>query len=222
MRDVVSYTDYFVICSGRNRAPDAGDAAEMPRGAQARPACSPAGSTASAQGDWILLDFLDVVVHVFTPEARGFYRLESLWGEVPSESYARVPEPRLHPGRGAGAAGRGDPRLAERMVALRAEMEPLRRRWQQIVIAIGSNGGGLDKRDAERCARRSSRLSTRWSDDPPRSDRTACRSRIIDRGLLDFPTVIDGEPALLCWQVGSSGSSSGTRSRTGFAGRRPL
>ena len=40
------------------------------------------------QGDWILLDYLDVVVHVFTPEARAYYRLEALWGQVPSESYA--------------------------------------------------------------------------------------------------------------------------------------
>ena len=48
----------------------------------------PAGIDGQATGDWILLDFLDVVVHVFTPEARNFYRLESLWGEVPSEAYA--------------------------------------------------------------------------------------------------------------------------------------
>ena len=49
----------------------------------------PAGADGQARaGDWILLDFLDVVVHVFTPEARSYYRLESLWGEVPSEAYA--------------------------------------------------------------------------------------------------------------------------------------
>ena len=41
------------------------------------------------EGRWILLDYLDVVVHVFTPDARSFYRLESLWGEVPSESFAQ-------------------------------------------------------------------------------------------------------------------------------------
>lgn len=41
-----------------------------------------------AQGDWILIDYLDAVVHIFTPEAREFYRLESLWGQVPSETFA--------------------------------------------------------------------------------------------------------------------------------------
>jgi ribosome-associated protein len=33
---------------------------------------------------WILMDYLDVVVHIFTPDARDFYRLEQLWGEVPA------------------------------------------------------------------------------------------------------------------------------------------
>ena len=37
-------------------------------------------------GRWVLLDYVDVVVHVFTPEAREFYRLESLWGQVPQET----------------------------------------------------------------------------------------------------------------------------------------
>ena len=35
---------------------------------------------------WILMDYLDVVVHIFTPEAREFYRLEQLWGEAPARS----------------------------------------------------------------------------------------------------------------------------------------
>ena len=88
MGEVVTYTDYFVICTGRN-----------PRQTQAisdgireqlkREGLLQRRIEGQAQGDWILLDYLDVVVHVFTPDARSFYRLESLWGEVPSESYAQ-------------------------------------------------------------------------------------------------------------------------------------
>ena len=36
------------------------------------------------QARWILMDYLDVVVHVFTPETREYYRLEQLWGEAPA------------------------------------------------------------------------------------------------------------------------------------------
>jgi ribosome-associated protein len=88
MLDVVSYTDHFVICSGRNPRQTQAIAAEM-REALKRDRIVPRNVDGERQGDWILLDYLDVVVHVFTPDARSFYRLESLWGEVPSESYAQ-------------------------------------------------------------------------------------------------------------------------------------
>jgi ribosome-associated protein len=87
MGDVVTYTDYFVICSGRTARQTQAIAAEI-RETLKREGVAARGVDGERQGDWILLDFLDVVVHVFTPDARAFYRLESLWGEVPSESYA--------------------------------------------------------------------------------------------------------------------------------------
>jgi ribosome-associated protein len=40
----------------------------------------------SGGGDWILLDYLDFIVHIFTPEAREFYRLDVLWKQAPAES----------------------------------------------------------------------------------------------------------------------------------------
>ncbi len=36
------------------------------------------------EGTWILADYLDIVLHVFTPEARAYYKLEDLWGDVPA------------------------------------------------------------------------------------------------------------------------------------------
>jgi ribosome-associated protein len=35
------------------------------------------------EGTWVLIDFLDIVVHVFVPESRELYRLDELWGQVP-------------------------------------------------------------------------------------------------------------------------------------------
>ena len=84
MEDVVGYTDCFLICSGQNARPRAGHRPGDRVRPQARrgPRCRLA-ATAAREGDWILLDYLDVVVHLFTPEARDFYRLEQLWGQVP-------------------------------------------------------------------------------------------------------------------------------------------
>lgn len=87
MRGVVSYTDWFVICSGRNPRQTQAVSDEIHTGLK-RDRVIQQRIEGQQQGDWILLDYLDVVVHVFTPEARVYYRLESLWGEVPSESYA--------------------------------------------------------------------------------------------------------------------------------------
>ena len=88
MRAVVGYTDYFVICSGRNPRQTGAIVDGIRERLKGDDRVLPQRVEGDRQGDWVLLDYLDVIVHVFTPEARAFYRLESLWGQVPSETYA--------------------------------------------------------------------------------------------------------------------------------------
>jgi ribosome-associated protein len=86
LREIVSYTDYFVICSGgtERQTKEIHDAIYqelkdvyglLPRRVE--------GLTESR---WILMDYLDAVVHIFTPDARSYYRLEQLWGDAPSQT----------------------------------------------------------------------------------------------------------------------------------------
>jgi len=82
MAEAVGYTDYFVIVSGastRQTRAIADAVVEGLRTAGARPA----RTEGERDAEWILLDYLDLVVHVFTPGARDFYRLEALWRDVP-------------------------------------------------------------------------------------------------------------------------------------------
>ena len=84
MRPVCSYTDYFVICTGQNPRQAKAIYDEVHERLKADHRLIPRGVTGAAEARWILADYLDVVFHVFTPEAREYYRLEDLWGDVPS------------------------------------------------------------------------------------------------------------------------------------------
>ncbi len=88
MSEVVSYTDHFVICTGRTPRQTQAISDAIREELKRDDRVIARRVEGQAQGDWILLDYLDVVVHIFTPEARTFYRLESLWGQVPSETFA--------------------------------------------------------------------------------------------------------------------------------------
>jgi len=81
MDEAVSYTDFFVIASGANTRQTKAIAAEIQH--KLRAERRPARVEGEREGEWILLDYIDVVVHVFSPTARDFYRLETLWGDVP-------------------------------------------------------------------------------------------------------------------------------------------
>ena len=83
VRGMVSYTDFFVICSGRSERQTKAihDAVyEALKGS----GVLPRRVEGARESRWVLMDYLDAVVHVFTPDAREFYRLEQLWGEAPS------------------------------------------------------------------------------------------------------------------------------------------
>jgi ribosome-associated protein len=88
LRGIVSYTDFFVICSGNTerqaKAIHDGIYEELKNGDHGR--LLPRRTEGAREARWILLDYWDVVVHIFTPDARAYYRLENLWGEAPARS----------------------------------------------------------------------------------------------------------------------------------------
>jgi ribosome-associated protein len=84
LRGVVGYTDYFLICSGNTGRQTKAIHDGILEGLKREHDTLPRRVEGSSRADWILMDYLDVVVHIFTPEAREYYRLEQLWGEAPS------------------------------------------------------------------------------------------------------------------------------------------
>lgn len=84
LRGMIGYTDYFVICSGRTARQTKAIHDAIHEGMKHDHGLLPRRVEGVAGGQWILMDYLDVVVHVFTPETREYYRLEQLWGEAPA------------------------------------------------------------------------------------------------------------------------------------------
>jgi ribosome-associated protein len=85
MRPVCSYTDFFVLCTGQNPRQTQAIWDEVHGRLKTDEKALPRSVEGKGEGTWIVADYLDVVLHVFTPEARSFYGLEDLWGDVPVE-----------------------------------------------------------------------------------------------------------------------------------------
>ncbi len=81
-------TGYFVIATGTTDRHVRSIADEVEDQLRETAGIKPIGREGEREGRWILLDFADVVVHVFQPDERDFYRLEKLWSDAP-----RVPLP---------------------------------------------------------------------------------------------------------------------------------
>ncbi len=89
--DAVGYADYFVVCTGNTeRQVKAVHDAVLKR-VKDDERLIPKRVEGVTEATWILMDYLDVVLHVFTPDARDFYRLDRLYGDVPRETYTSAP-----------------------------------------------------------------------------------------------------------------------------------
>ena len=83
MRAVCDYTDYFVIATGANTRQTKAIHDEVLVRLKADNRIVPRSTGGIPEATWIVDDYLDVVLHVFTPETREHYRLEDLWNDVP-------------------------------------------------------------------------------------------------------------------------------------------
>jgi ribosome-associated protein len=84
MRAVCDYTDYFVIASGRNPRQTKSIHDDVYATQKSEQGLLPRSISGLPEATWIVSDYLDVVLHVFTPETREYYRLEDLWSDVPA------------------------------------------------------------------------------------------------------------------------------------------
>ena len=81
LRKASAFTDFFVICTGSNvRQVQA--IAEAVRAAIGKAGARPALVEGLGRGEWVLIDYFDFIVHIFSPAKREFYGLERLWGDA--------------------------------------------------------------------------------------------------------------------------------------------
>jgi ribosome-associated protein len=93
VRDFTSIADYFIICSGRSDR----QVQSIAQGIEGNDGgVSPRSVEGASRGHWVLMDFSDVIVHIFYEPVREFYDLEGLWGDAPRidlpEPYSKLAE----------------------------------------------------------------------------------------------------------------------------------
>jgi ribosome-associated protein len=87
VRGMTSYADYFVLGSGESER-QVGATAEYLREKLREEGYRTIGAEGFETGHWVLLDFGEVVVHLFSTEVRAFYDLDGLWADAPKEKVA--------------------------------------------------------------------------------------------------------------------------------------
>ncbi|MHB8068275.1 MAG: ribosome silencing factor [Desulfobaccales bacterium] len=85
-----SFADYFLICSGTSRRHVSALAQRLEE-ALSQAGVEPLGVEGLQEGLWVLMDYNDVVIHIFSQEIRQFYDLEGLWAEAPKTNLTPAP-----------------------------------------------------------------------------------------------------------------------------------
>jgi ribosome-associated protein len=83
VRGISSVTDYFLVCGGRSTT-HVETIADAIREELKREGIRPLHAEGVAESGWILLDYGDVLMHVFLEDTRAYYALERLWGDAPA------------------------------------------------------------------------------------------------------------------------------------------
>jgi ribosome-associated protein len=83
MRELVAYTDFLAICTARSERQARAIVDEVRVQVKREAGLLPGGVDGGGEAGWTILDYLDCVLHVFTPEARDRYGLEELWRDAP-------------------------------------------------------------------------------------------------------------------------------------------
>ncbi len=78
---VSSFTDFFVICSGTNRKQNQAISDAVVESLKRKHRLTPVHVEGYQNAEWILLDYIDFVVHILSRQARDFYKLEKLWSD---------------------------------------------------------------------------------------------------------------------------------------------
>jgi ribosome-associated protein len=91
MRDVFILTDYFIICSG-NTDRQVGSILEAVQERLAAMGIKPVRREGEQHKRWVLLDYIDVVVHIFRQEEREYYEIERLWKDAPGIEWEKEPD----------------------------------------------------------------------------------------------------------------------------------
>jgi ribosome-associated protein len=90
VRGLTDITDYFVLATAHSRSQIRAVIETIRRELKAA-GVKRVGMEGDASGQWVLIDFADCVIHVFSPQLREYYSLESLWGDAPTVDWKKEP-----------------------------------------------------------------------------------------------------------------------------------